>query len=224
MAHSGFVRLGGSASLAGGVLWILALGGAQLRPTQLVGLVALPSLCLVLGLVALQLRRATGPGPIGRVGFTLALVGAVLLAYGSVGRLEFGGAVGPIGYGPFLFTGVSFGALVLGLGATVIAASMIVANVLPRLSPVPLLLGALGVSFAGALGLVHQLQTGPANDLFPLDALPLTALWVVFGLGWLWLGYLLRSEQGGQATVEPDTAWTPAPAGGDLFRPRTAPR
>lgn len=210
-ARSGFARLGGLASMVGGVLWIVAIGVAQLRPAQLVGLVAVPSLCLVLGLVALQRRRVTRPGPITNVGFALALLGSVLLAYGSTGKLVFSGQVGGIGYGPFLFTGVAFGALVLGLGTAVIALSMIVADVLPRLSPIPLLVGALGVSVAGALALARQLQRGPANDIFPFDAPSLAVLWVMFGLSWLWLGFLLHSEQARPRSTPDDPAWAAAP-------------
>lgn len=220
MVRSRVVRIGGLALLVGGTLWVVALGGAQLRPSELVGLVAVPSLCLLLGLTAVALRRVTHPGAISNVGFTAALLGSVLLAYGSTGTLVFEGEVGGIGFGPFLFTGVAFGALMLGLGTAVIAASMIVADILPRLSPIPLLAGAAGVGITGGFGLVQQLQRGPERDVFPLEALPLTALWALFGLGWVWLGYLLYSERTRPSAAAADPAWAPIPMPSE--RPRAA--
>lgn len=218
MARSRLVRLGGLASLVGGMLWIVALGGAQLRPTQLAGLVAVPSLFLIIGVVALQRRRVTRPGPFNSLGFALALLGAVLLAYGSTGKLVISGEIGGLAYGPFLFTGAAFGALVFGYGTAVVALSMIVADVLPRLSPIPLLVGALGVAVAGGLGLARQLQSGPASAIFPFDAPPLAILWAVFGMGWLWLGYLLYSEQARWGSTPDEATWTAVPARGDTIR------
>jgi hypothetical protein len=224
MAHSGFVRLGGFASLLGGVLWVVALAAAQLRGPQLAGIVAIPSLCLILGVAAIRVRGATRPGLSSALGLPLALLGGVLLAYGSTGSLVFGGDVAGIGYGPFLFTGVAFGALVLGLGAAVLAISMIAADVLPRLSPIPLLVGAAGVAISGGLGLVRQLQQGPAHDVFPIDAPPLLALWAIFGLGWLWLGYLLFSERTRPIAEAAESGAPGASVRGDPLRPGTAAR
>ncbi len=97
-------------------------------------------------------------------------------------------------YGPFIYSGVAGGALVFGAGVALTAISTIVADVLPRLSPIPLLLGGLGVAITAAVALARRLLGGTSADIFPFDALPLALLWVVFGLGWLWLGYLLWSE------------------------------
>jgi hypothetical protein len=72
---------------------------------------------------------------------------------------------------------------------------------MPRLSPIPLLLGAAGVAFAGGLALWRQLLEGSPADVFPLALGPVAALWALFGLGWLWLGYLLWSEGAKVRTV-----------------------
>jgi hypothetical protein len=72
--------------------------------------------------------------------------------------------------------------------------SAITANVLPRLSPIPLLIGGAGVASAGGLALVRQ-WTGLATDVLPFDVLPLALLWALFGFGWMWLGYLLWAER-----------------------------
>jgi hypothetical protein len=68
------------------------------------------------------------------------------------------------------------------------------ANVMPRLSPIPLLIGATGVAAAGGSALAHQLLEGAPTNIFPLQIGPIAMLWALFGIGWLWLGYLLWSE------------------------------
>ena len=118
----------------------------------------------------------------------------VMLAYGAVGRLAITGEIFGLPYGPMGFTGLAPGALVLGAGAFLTAISVIAANVMPRLSPIPLLIGAAGVAAAGGLTLARHLLNGAPADIFPLELGPLAALWALFGLGWLWLGYLLWSE------------------------------
>jgi hypothetical protein len=192
MTRSKLTRAGGFGALVGGTLWLLTAGVAQFAP-PVVGLLAVPTLFLVVGLAGLQVR-ATRPGILNNLAFSLTLFGSLLLAYGSVGRVQFGGDIMGLTYGPFLFSGVAGGALVFGAGVALTAVSAIVADVLPRLSPIPLLLGGLGVAITAAVALARPLLGGTSADIFPFDALPLALLWVMFGLGWLWLGYLLWSE------------------------------
>jgi hypothetical protein len=194
MPGSRFTRIGGLGALIGGTLWVASFGVAQAISPELKFLVVGPVLLILLGLAALQARHATGSGRLGKAGFALTLIGLVLLAYGSVGDAVISGTVSGHQYGPIVFAGLAGGSLVLGAGAALTALSVIVANVMPRLSPIPLLIGATGVAVAGGLALGHQIVDG-SGDVFPLPIGPLAALWAVFGLGWLWLGYLLWVER-----------------------------
>ena len=194
MTRGRFIHFTGVGALVGGALWLLTLGVGQMRPDDLAGLLALPALFLVLGLAGLQVRHATGPGALNRAGVVLTLIGALLLALGSTGRVALSGEIVTVPYGPLVLSGVAPGALVLGIGAVLIAISAITANVLPRLSPIPLLVGGAGVASAGGLALARQ-WTGLSTDVLPFDVLPLALLWALFGFGWMWLGYLLWAER-----------------------------
>jgi hypothetical protein len=195
MTASGFTRVGGIGALIGGVLWVASFGAAQGIAPAFKGLLVGPVLMLLLALAALQARHAMGSGRIGKAGFGLALVGLVLVAYGAVGHATISGDIGGRAFGPLYFAGVAPGAFILGAGAVLTALSMIRANVLPRLSPIPLLVGSIGVAVAGGIALGRQLVEGVGTDVFPLPIGPLAMAWALFGLGWLWVGYLLWSER-----------------------------
>lgn len=194
MPNSRFTRLGGILALIGGTLWVVAFGLVQAVSPHLTGVLVAPVALLLVGLLALQARHAIGRGLLGVLGFTLTLVGLLMVAYGSVGRLVMTGDILGFAYGPVGFSGIAPGAVVLGGGAAITALSVILANVMPRLSPIPLLIGGAGVAAAGGMALWRQLLEGAAVDVFPLQLGPLAATWAMFGLGWLWLGYLLWSE------------------------------
>ena len=194
MTRARFTRLGGFVALLGGTLWVVSFGIVQAVAPHLSGVLVGPVVFLMVGLFALRVRRATGGGALGAIGFAVTLVGLVMLAYGSIGRLAVTGDILGIAYGPIGFTGLAPGALVAGAGAALTAISVIRANVMPRLSPIPLLVGAAGVAAAGGSALARQLLDGSTSDIFPLPVGPIATLWALFGLGWLWLGYLLWSE------------------------------
>ncbi|TMC63208.1 MAG: hypothetical protein E6J17_05340 [Chloroflexi bacterium] len=194
MPGSRFTRIGGFGALVGGTLWVASFGVAQAISPEYKFLLMGPVLLMLLGLAALQARHATGSGRLGKAGFGVTLIGLVLLAYGSVGDASISGTLSGAPFGPIVIAGLAAGSLVLGAGAALTALSMIIANVMPRLSPIPLLIGATGVAAAGGLALGHQI-VGGSGDVFPLPIGPLAALWAVFGLGWLWLGYLLWVER-----------------------------
>jgi hypothetical protein len=202
LTRAKFTRLGGFVTLLGGTLWVVSFGVAQAIAPQLTGILAAPAILLLIGLIALQARHATGGGPLGMIAFAITLVGMVMLAYGSVGRLAITGEIFGLAYGPVGFTGLAPGALVLGAGAVLTAVSVIKANVMPRLSPIPLLIGSTGVAAAGGSALAQQLLNGTTADIFPLPLGPIAALWALFGLGWLWIGYLLWSERPKPATIQ----------------------
>ena len=194
MTRARFTRVGGFVALLGGTLWVVSFGIVQAVAPHLSGILVGPVVFLMVGLVALRVRKATGGGVLGTIGFAVTLVGLVMLAYGSIGRLAVTGDILGMAYGPIGFTGLAPGAFVAGAGAALTALSMITANVMPRLSPIPLLIGAAGVAAAGGSALARQLLEGAPADIFPLQIGPLAGLWALFGLGWLWLGYLLWSE------------------------------
>ena len=194
MKPSRFTRLGGLGALLGGTLWVAALGVAQLLSADLTAFVVLPVLCLMLGVAALEARQAKNAGRLGGAGFLIALLGCVVLAYGSVGEMTFTGTVAGRTFGPLVLGGMAPGAFIFGVGAMLLALSSIAANVLPRLSPVPLLVGAVGVMVAGGWAVGHQLLDGAPARIFPVQTAPLLGLWAIFGVGWLWLGYLLWTE------------------------------
>lgn len=199
MIGSRRTRLGGIACLVGGTTWVAALAAVQLLSQGLVALLAVPALLFVLGVGALNTRQGPRSGTLARAGLLVTIAGAGLLAYGSVGQATLSGALLGLGYGPIVFEGPAPGLLVIGLGVALVAASTIAADVLPRLSPVPLLVGSVGVATAGGLALIRQLGGGPGAFLvFPL--LPFGILWAIFGLGWIWLGYLLWSDRGPRLT------------------------
>jgi len=191
---SKFTRLGGAGALLGGILWVATLAVGQVLSADLVGIVVAPIICLVLGLAALQTRQGGKTGRLGLIGFLVALLGSVIMAYGSVGHLTLAGDVAGVTYGPVLFTGMALGTAIFGFGAVLTALSAIVANVLPRFSPIPMLVGAVGVAVIGGWTVAHQLMDGGPGQLFPIRTAPIIGLWAVFGVGWLWLGYLLWSE------------------------------
>jgi hypothetical protein len=194
MTRARFTRLGGFVALLGGTLWVVSFGVVQAIAPHLSGVLVGPVVFLMVGLFALRVRRATGGGVLGTIGFAVTLVGLAMLAYGSIGKLALTGEILGLRYGPIGFTGLAPGALVAGAGAALTALSVITANVMPRLSPIPLLVGATGVAAAGGSALAHQLLEGAPTNIFPLQIGPIAMLWALFGIGWLWLGYLLWSE------------------------------
>lgn len=194
MKPSRFTRLGGLGALLGGTLWVATLGVAQLLSADLTAFVVAPVLCLMLGVAALQARQARNAGRLGGAGFLIAILGCVVLAYGSVGQVTLNGTVAGLTYGPLVLGGLAPGALIFGAGTGLLAVSSIVANVLPRFSPVPLLVGAVGVTVAGGWAIGHELLDGAPAHIFPVQTAPIMGLWAIFGVGWLWLGYLLWTE------------------------------
>ena len=97
---SSFIRWGGLAAISGGVLWMLLFTGHTFThgSTQspqyatILGfgsldfyrLLAIPPLLFVWGLVATRATRAESGNRLGQVGFVVALVGLIMLAFGVV--------------------------------------------------------------------------------------------------------------------------------------------
>jgi hypothetical protein len=201
MAPSRFTRLGGLGALLGGVLWLATMILIQFVAAAPVFLMPATILFVVIGFVALQARHAGRSGLLGRAGYAIGLIGCVLIVLGSIGQADVALSVLGVPLGPWRFHGVAPGAVAFGIGAALSALSAIWLNVLPRLSPVPLLIGSLGLAAAGAVTVGHQVLDGVSSDVMPFQAIPLLGLWAVFGAGWLWLGFLMMSER------TPDTSW-----------------
>jgi hypothetical protein len=201
MAPSRFTHVGGFGALLGGVLWLLTLALIQFVPSAPVLLMPATILFVVIGFVALQARHAGRSGMVGRAGYAIGLIGCVLIALGSIVQMDVGLSGLGTTLGPWRFHGVAPGAIAFGIGATLSAMSAIWLNVLPRFSPIPLMIGGLGLAVAGSLTVARQVLDGVSTDVMPFEALPLMALWAVFGAGWLWLGFLMMSER------TPDKSW-----------------
>ena len=201
MAPSRFTRMGGFGALLGGILWLLTLALIQFVAAAPVVLMPATILFVVIGFVALQARHAGRSGVLGRAGYAIGLIGCVLIVLGSISQADVAVSVLGVPLGPWRFHGLAPGAVLFGVGAAMSALSAIWVNVLPRLSPVPLLVGGLGLATAGSLTVARQILEGASSDVMPFEALPLLGLWAVFGASWLWLGFLMMSER------IPDTSW-----------------
>lgn len=180
MSHSGIIRGGGLAALAGGALWVAVFAVYAWRPQEsgpgppygsfegvrVPGLLSL--LLIALGFLGLDLPswRGRGHGRLGRVGFDVALLGM----FGIV----VSGASWPIGM---------IGAWVLMVGSLMVGVAALLAGTLPRWGALALVVGSAGFFF---------FDTDPARAWF---ALPYGAAWVV-------VGYLLWSR-GGSAAEQP---------------------
>jgi hypothetical protein len=201
MAPSRFTRVGGFGALLGGVLWLLTLVLTQFVAADPVLLMPATILFVVIGFVALQARHAGRSGMLGRAGYAIGLIGCVLMVLGSIAQADVALSILGMPLGPWRFHGVAPGAAAFGIGAVLSALSAIWVNVLPRLSPIPLLIGGVGLAAAGSLTVARQVLDGASTDVMPFEALPLLGLWAVFGAAWLWIGFLMMSER------TPDTSW-----------------
>ena len=85
--------------------------------------------------------------------------------------------------------------MLFGVGVTLSAHGALIADALPRLSPIALLVGAVGVATAGGLTLANQVVSGTTADVVPFEIVVPVVLWAVFGVAWIWIGSLLWSER-----------------------------
>lgn len=189
MSTSGFVRWGGLASMAGGVLWAITplreplLGGRfpehpVFRPYNVVIVVIV--VLLAVGLLALHNRNKGNYGRLGTVGVVIIFVGYALLFFGSLPAV----LLSPDGLRGLIIAGQDLGflgALVAGVGAILLGIALWKASAASRIGAL-LLIVALPVGFVGVI-LVSAV--GLAN----IAGLPLTVLyggaWTVLG-GQLW--------------------------------------
>jgi O-antigen/teichoic acid export membrane protein len=193
-AFSFLLRWSGLLCVPGGVLWALSPLGVYLSeqrfhtPNVFWKLFPSAPLLLMVGLVGLHLLISEGSGWLERVGFYVALLGFLLILAGDVG--EFWLRIDDV----YIMTAPAYsafrlGLLVLAVGSIVFGIALGRERTLPVWGALPFALGAL-------CGLISA-----SRDLESFGA----TLWILFGLGWAWLGFSLlvegvvRFSRGGRA-------------------------
>jgi hypothetical protein len=174
------VRWAGLLVVPGGVLWALSPIGASISETAFgtpnVFWKLFPSapLLLLVGLVGLQLRHWGRRGLLQKIGFALALLGLVLVIAGDVGLYWLGLDDRFIMAAP-AYRAFRLGLLLLGVGSILFGVAAPRDGALPTWGLLPFVVGSLCglISFAGDLGSFG------------------VVLWMLFGLGWAWLGLSL---------------------------------
>ena len=174
------VRWAGLLVVPGGVLWALSPIGASISetafgtPNVFWKLFPAAPLLLLAGLVGLQLRQWGRSGLLQKVGFALALLGLVLVVAGDAGLYWLGLDDVYIMTAP-AYRAFRFGLLLLGGGSILFGLAAPRDGALPTWGLLPFVIGSLCglVAFAVDLGAFG------------------TVLWMLFGLGWAWLGLSL---------------------------------
>jgi hypothetical protein len=172
------------AGVAGGVLWALSPIGVHLselkfHTANVFWKMFWPApLLILLGLIGLQLRQWGRSGLLEKVGFSLAALGLVMVMAGDIGLYWLG--LDDI----FIVTAPAYrafriGLLVLAVGSILFSVGAGRNETLPLVSALPLAVASL----AGMISF--------AVDLDYLGA----ALWILFGLGWVWLCFSLLAAK-----------------------------
>ena len=175
-------RLGAVAAALGGLLWAAKAfydrNEAPPWPTDVTDTLFFVILLLFLsGLIGLYARcrgrfgEWEGPSLVGFVG----LIGAI------VGQLTMVLEIGPLWWLEISWWMFVFGYFVMNLSLLFLGNSAIQSKVLPRWRALPLMIGALGILLI--------LISDPPNS--PLGVYPSSALWMMYGLLWTALGYIL---------------------------------
>ena len=177
------VRWAGLLVVPGGVLWALSPIGASISATAFgtpnVFWKLFPSapLLLLVGLVGLQLRQSGRAGILEKIGFWLAALGLILVVAGDAGLFWLGLDDTYIMTAP-AYRAFRLGLLVLGVGSILFGVGAPRDGDLPTWGLLPFVVGCLCglISFAVDLGSFG------------------TILWMLFGLGWAWLGLSLAVD------------------------------
>jgi hypothetical protein len=177
------LRWSGILCVPGGVLWALSPVGVYISnyafhtPNVFWKMFWPAPLLILLGLVGLQLRQSGRAGLLEKVGFFVAIVGLGMIIAGDVGLYWLG--IDDI----FILTAPAYrafriGLLVLAVGSILFAVTSPRDGALPTWGLLPFVVGSL-------CGLVSF-----ARDLGSFGAV----LWILFGVGWAWLGFSLAVE------------------------------
>ena len=177
------VRWSGLLCLPGGALWALSPTGVYISnfafhtPNVFWKLFWPAPLLMLLGLIGLQLRQSERSGLPQKIGFLVAAVGLVMVMAGDIGLYWLGIDDMFIVTAPAYHT-FRIGLIVLAVGSIFFAVTSPRDGALPSWGLLPFVLGSL-------CGLVSF-----SRDLGTFGA----ALWILFGVGWAWLGLSLAVE------------------------------
>jgi hypothetical protein len=174
------LKWSGVLCVPGGLLWALSPTGVSISnlafhtPNVFWKMFWAAPLLILFGLVGLQLRQSERSGPLEKLGFFVAVVGLVLIIAGDVGLYWLG--IDDI----FIVTAPAYnafriGLLVLAVGSILFAVTSPRDGALPTWGLLPFVLGSM-------CGLISF-----SRDLGSFGAV----LWVLFGVGWAWLGLSL---------------------------------
>jgi hypothetical protein len=171
------LRWSGVLCVPGGVLWALSPTGVYISnfafhtPNVFWKLFWAAPLLILLGLVGLQSRQSGRSGLLEKLGFLVACVGLIMVIAGDIGLYWFG--IDDI----FIVTAPAYGAFRLGLIVAAVG-SILFAITSPRDGALPSW-GLLPFVVGSLCGLISF-----SRDLGSFGAV----LWILFGVGWAWLG------------------------------------
>jgi hypothetical protein len=177
------LKWSGILCVPGGVLWALSPTGVYISnfafhtPNVFWKMFWPAPLLILLGLVGLQLRQSELSGLLEKLGFLVTIAGLVTVMAGDVGLYWLG--VDDI----FIVTAPAYNAFRIGLVALA-AGSILFAVTSPRDGALPTW-GLLPFVVGSLCGLISF-----SRDLGSFGAV----LWILFGLGWAWLGFSLVVE------------------------------
>jgi hypothetical protein len=164
----------------GGLLWALSPTGVYISnyafhtPNVFWKMFWPAPLLILLGLIGLQLRQSGRAGLLEKVGFLVAVLGLLMIIAGDIGLYWLGIDDIYIVTAP-AYTTFRVGLLVLAVGSILFAVASPRDGALPTWGLLPFVVASL-------CGLVSF-----ARDLGSFGAV----LWILFGLGWVWLGLSL---------------------------------
>ena len=177
------VRWSGLLVVPGGALWALSPVGISISETAF----GTPNvfwkyflsapLLLLIGLVGVEIRQWRPSGLVQKIGFALALVGLILVAAGDAGLYWLGLDDVYIMTAP-AYRAFRLGLVLLGAGSILLGVAAPRDGVLPTWGLLPFVVGSL----CGLISFVVDLGSFGAG------------LWMVFGLGWAWLGLSLAVD------------------------------
>lgn len=171
------LKWSGVLCVPGGALWALSPTGISISnfafhtPNVFWKVFWTAPLLILLGLIGLQMRQSERSGLPEKLGFLLACAGLIMVIAGDIGLYWLGID------DRFIVTAPAYGAFRLGLlvaaaGSIIFAVASPRDGVLPSWGLLPFVVGAL-------CGLISF-----SRDLGSFGAV----LWILFGLGWAWLG------------------------------------
>jgi hypothetical protein len=177
------LRWTGLLCVPGGALWALAPTGVYISnvafhtPNVFWKMFWPAPLLMLLGLIGLQLRHRDLSGLLHKLGFLVAAVGLVMVIAGDIGLYWLGIDDRFIVTAPAYIT-FRIGLVVLAAGSILFAVTSPREGAIPSWGLLPFVLGSL----CGLISFSRDLGTFGA------------VLWILFGVGWAWLGLSLAIE------------------------------